>query len=483
LKGVFDEKDCPFDTLEDIDFKPMTDYYIKKDEERKNRSKEEKKAEKDKRLELIKLYGHAIVDDRIENVSKFETEPPGIFHGRGEHPLIGTLKRRIWPDDVTINISESATPPICQMPGMAWGQVVHRHGATWLASYKGNTEQNNIKYLFLDDTSKFKAESDKKKYEKARRLKSYIEAIRRDYTAKIQDTKSVFNNQLGTATYLIDILALRVGNEKGEDEADTVGCCSLRVEHITFEEDNKITLEFLAKDSMKYKNTVKVDEKVYQNLRKFVVGKKPDGDLFDLINSTKLNEYLKSIMPDLSAKVFRTYNASITLQNMLNKLNESKVTTVEARVQFYNDANREVAILCNHQRTAPKNFTAQLEKVQEQLNEKIQQRKELADYVNALKKGKKPKKVTTDIKLPKTAKQGTAQLEKLDKSISSMENKLKAKEANKEVALGTSKINYMDPRISISWCKDKEVPIEKIFPKTLRSKFFWAMQIEPTWQF
>jgi len=38
--------------------------------------------------------------------------------------------------------------------------------------------------------------------------------------------------QLGTATYLIDRLALRVGNEKSEDEADTVGTCSLRVEHI-----------------------------------------------------------------------------------------------------------------------------------------------------------------------------------------------------------------------------------------------------------
>jgi DNA topoisomerase-1 len=41
------------------------------------------------------------------------------------------------------------------------------------------------------------------------------------------------NRQLGTATYLIDTLALRVGNEKEDDEADTVGCCSLRVEHIT----------------------------------------------------------------------------------------------------------------------------------------------------------------------------------------------------------------------------------------------------------
>jgi len=52
------------------------------------------------------------------------------------------------------------------------------------------------------------------------------------------------DRQLAVATYLIDKLALRVGNEKGEDEADTVGkliliyiigCCSLRVEHISLE--------------------------------------------------------------------------------------------------------------------------------------------------------------------------------------------------------------------------------------------------------
>ena len=37
-----------------------------------------------------------------------------------------------------------------------------------------------------------------------------------------------------TALYFIDKLALRAGNEKDPDEsADTVGCCSLRVEHIS----------------------------------------------------------------------------------------------------------------------------------------------------------------------------------------------------------------------------------------------------------
>jgi DNA topoisomerase-1 len=71
------------------------------------------------------------------------------------------------------------------------------------------------------------------------------------------------------ATYLIDILALRVGNEKGEDEADTVGCCSLRVEHIQLNsETTEVTFDFLGKDSMRYLNTVKVDEVVFKLLQK-----------------------------------------------------------------------------------------------------------------------------------------------------------------------------------------------------------------------
>ena len=74
---------------------------------------------------------------------------------------------------------------------------------------------------------------------------------------------------MGVCTYLIDKLALRVGNEKGEDEADTVGCCSLRVEHIAFEEDNKITLDFLGKDSIRFHNTVMLEPIVYKNLQKF----------------------------------------------------------------------------------------------------------------------------------------------------------------------------------------------------------------------
>ena len=78
----------------------------------------------------------------------------------------------------------------------------------------------------------------------------------------------------------------------------------------------------------------------------------------------------------------------------------------------------------------------------------------------------------------------------LEKRISSWEDKItsqeiknKAADDNKEVALGTSKINYMDPRISVAWCKRHEVPVDKIFSRTLREKFNWAMAVEPEWKF
>ena len=41
----------------------------------------------------------------------------------------------------------------------------------------------------------------------------------------------------------------------------------------------------------------------------------------------------------------------------------------------------------------------------------------------------------------------------------------------------------MDPRISVAFCKENEVPIERIFSKTLRDKFNWAMSVEPVWKF
>jgi DNA topoisomerase-1 len=68
-------------------------------------------------------------------------------------------------------------------------------------------------------------------------------------------------------------------------------------------------------------------------------------------------------------------------------------------------------------------------------------------------------------------------------SIRKLEIDIRNRDENKDVSLGTSKINYMDPRISVAWCKRCEVPIDKVFAKTLRDKFNWAMAVPPDWKF
>ncbi|KPA73168.1 DNA topoisomerase type IB small subunit [Leptomonas pyrrhocoris] len=58
------------------------------------------------------------------------------------------------------------------------------------------------------------------------------------------------------------------------------------------------------------------------------------------------------------------------------------------------------------------------------------------------------------------------------------ENLIRIKDDNKSVSLGTSKINYIDPRIVCSWAKAQDVPINKIFSSTIIKKFPWAMNAE-----
>ena len=94
---------------------------------------------------------------------------------------------------------------------------------------------------------------------------------------------------------------------------------------------------------------------MYDLLEKFTLAKQPTDDIFEMVNASKLNEFLKDSMEDLSAKVFRTYNASFTLQQELEKGEiDADQDTVETKVKFYEDCNRKVAILCNHQKTVSK---------------------------------------------------------------------------------------------------------------------------------
>jgi DNA topoisomerase-1 len=226
---------------------------------------------------------------------------------------------------------------------------------------------------------------------------------------------------------------------------------------------NTLKLDFLGKDSIRYLQEHEVDPLVYNALQKFCKGKSPESDIFDQIDPGKVNKHLQSLMPGLTIKVFRTYNASYTLNKLLKETTPTeKNATVAAKKAAYDVANKEVAVLCNHQKGVSKAHDAQMEKLQEK-------KKAMEKEISALRKekdDKNKKKIAT-----------------LRERHAKLELQMKVKDELKTVSLGTSKINYLDPRITVAWCKLHEVPPPTVYTRALVEKFNWAMEVEPTFDF
>lgn len=261
------------------DFTPIFDYYETKRIEKRNMTSTEKKALKAEKDEAEAPYMYCMWDGRKQKVGNFRVEPPGLFRGRGEHPKTGKVKTRVPPEQITINIGKEAkVPPPPE--GHRWKEVKHDQEGTWLAMWQENIN-GNYKYVMLAANSDVKGQSDYKKFEKARELKKHIARIRKDYSKALKH-ELMAERQKATAVYLIDRFALRAGNEKGEDEADTVGCCSLKYENVTLRPPNTVIFDFLGKDSIRFYDEVEVDPQVFKNLRIFKKEPKKEGDeIFD----------------------------------------------------------------------------------------------------------------------------------------------------------------------------------------------------------
>lgn len=453
-------KGSPIESLDNCDFKLMYDYLLNLKELKKIEKKDNTGSKQD-----VEKYKTAIVDGKIQPVGNFRIEPPGIFLGRGCNPKLGKIKNRIYPEDITINISKGSVIPTIPdfLNGHDWGEIIHNQYVEWLASWKDNIT-GKIKYVWLGAHSDLKAKSDIEKFDLARKLKKKIKTIRAKNEIELKsDDKKM--KQVATALYFIDKYALRVGNEKGDDDTDTVGITSLRVEHVQLLDDNKIKLDFLGKDSVRYNRVISVDELVYNNVKLFTEGKEFDDQLFNLVSSSDINEYLKSHMKNLTAKVFRTYNASNLFQKELLKItakyeNYGEADKINLLLDEFNKANGKVALLCNHQKNINKSSVKQIDTINANIKSvKVRLRKE--------KKGKKnPEKI-----------------KELKDKIKKLKSKKEMKIELKNISLGTSKVNYIDPRITITFLKKHEIPIDKIFPKTLQEKFRWAFEVDESFKF
>lgn len=104
--------------------------------------------------------------------------------------------------------------------------------------------------------------------------------------------------------------------------------------------------------------------------------------------------------------------------------------------------------------------------------------KKMGDNDEKVKKLKvKEKELKERLKKANTARQKETAKSMLEK------NKAKIEEAIYNLSTSTSKVNYLDPRISVAWAKTVQMPIEKLYNKQQLKKFVWAMDIDSEWKF
>ena len=472
-------------TYEDIDFSQAYRLVDKEKDVKELMSKEEKKAlaakRKELREELKEKFGKALMDGKEVEVANYMAEPPGIFIGRGEHPLRGRWKPRITPKDVTLNLGKDA-----KVPEGNWGKIVHDHDSMWLAGWTDYLTQKR-KYVWLADTAGLKQDRDREKYEKAVRLAKEIERIK-EKIVKDMRNKDPKISRIATACYLIYRTAMRVGDEKDPDEADTVGATTLRKEHINITE-NTIEFDFLGKDSVRWQETVKAegDDKQFQeNLKKLIQNKKPEDEIFHDITSRHVNAYYSSIVKGLTAKVFRTYLATTVVKNYLKDHSNIKSKTPNEKIYHAKLANLEAAIMCNHKRTIPKTYEQALQNKRDTLK-KIEKEKPWEKSQDTLEKVENTDTKTdaqnkTKEKRIKTLKeQIKKQKERQEDRVEKLKLQIDLSEKTKDYNLGTSLRNYIDPRVFKSWTDEVGAEWEKLYTSALQKKFLWVKNEKVNW--
>jgi DNA topoisomerase I len=436
---------------------------LPKDERKKIRIA--RKSELDK---LKAFYGKALIDGMEVDVANWLVEPPGLFMGRGQHPQRGKWKPRVAPNEVILNLGEDTLAPEGN-----WKRIVHDHSSTWLATWIEKLTGKR-KYVWLHDSSILRQGNDKEKYDKAIKLEKHIGKVQREIINRMLKSRDLNQRKISTVCYLIFKLAMRVGDEKDPEEADTVGASTLRVEHITFLEENSggryVEFNFLGKDSVPWQKTIRVESEdtrgLYDNLKMLVEGKDKSSQIFDRITSNKVNLFLRSIdsknLPGLTAKVFRTFITTNVVRETLasppfNRVNKN--SSEAEKIYAVKIANLKAAITCNHKKGIdPKNPASMkaLEKFKDSIMKKEETIRRLrSDLVEGRWKAETQKK-------------------RIEVRLERIEMQLKLQKETRDYNLGTSLRNYIDPRVVAAWLVQVDLDWKRIYTATLQKKFKWV---------
>nr|MDO8081876.1 DNA topoisomerase I [Candidatus Freyarchaeota archaeon] len=419
---------------EDFDFSEIVKYVEEEKLRKANVSKEEKKKLAAERKEIREMnrekYGYVTVDGREVEIANYIAEPSSIFMGRGKHPLRGKWKRGPKPEDVVLNLSTDAPRP----PGN-WKEIVWEPDYMWVAKWDDKL-RGKLKHVWLSDSSHVKQRREIEKFNKARELENKIEELREHIEDNLtsEDPK---RRKIATVCYLIDLLKLRVGDEKDKDEADTVGATTLRPSHIKIGENGLTKFNFLGKDSVQWEKEVTLPQEVIKNFEEFILEAK--SAIFAGVRSSNVSQFLDEVMPGLTAKVFRTYHATQVVEAKLNESETTKDDPDYVKKNTARLANLKAAEICNHKKQVSKGFQSSLEKKKERLK-KLKEKK----------------------------------TEKSKEKVKELEAQIEGMKKTKNYNLTTSLKSYIDPRVYYEWGKKVDYDWKNYYPKTLQRKFSWV---------
>ena len=122
----------------------------------------------------------------------------------------------------------------------------------------------------------------------------------------------------------------------------------------------------------------------------------------------------------------------------------------------------------NHQKNISHGYKKSVDKVNENL---AKLKKKLISVRRSSKKGSTKSKSKSN------------QIDKIKALITKNKSRLEFVKEMKNIFLGTSKANYIDPRITVSFMKRFNIDVDKIFSKTLQEKFKWAFTAEHDYKF
>ncbi len=427
----------------EVDFSEVTEHVLQEQQKKLSMTKEEKKriaAERKARREALReRYGYATVDGRKLEIANWTAEPSCIFAGRGDHPRRGKWKQGPKEEDIILNLSDPSFRP----PGN-WKAVVWEPEKMYIAKWEDKLS-GKMKYVWFSDSAFLKQKMEKEKFKKAEKLGKEIPKVQ-EHIMKNLNSEDLGRRKIATVCWLILEVNIRVGDEKDPGEADTVGAITLRPEHVKID-GNLLNFDFLGKDCVRWEKRVEAPPAVIRNIQEF--SKQDSEYLFEGIDSRKVSRFLSQRMEGLTAKVFRTWRCTQTVRRSLEGCRVNREDADYLKLFCAKMANLEAAKIANHKRKISPNFDERLGKkearvreLEMKLREKEKERKKTEAVVRSLEKTK------LDVKLTKETR---------------------------EYNLGTSLKSYIDPMVYVKWASKVGFPPDKLYPKTLRKKFSWAL--------